>query len=52
MGILALRADEGVANVDFSADWPSVFLMDGRIISVPLSQPKKQRKNWKIAGAR
>jgi Protein of unknown function (DUF2442) len=59
MGILPLRADEGVANVDFSADWLSVSLMDGRIISVPLAwYPKlllateEQRKNWKIAGAR
>jgi hypothetical protein len=59
MGILPLRADEGVANVDFSADWLSVSLMDGCIISVPLAwYPKlllateEQRKNWKIAGAR
>jgi|ERR1700686_429218 len=58
MGILALRADERVANVSFSADSLSVALMDGRTISVPLAwYPKllhatdEQRKNWKIAGA-
>ena len=58
MGILALRADERVANVAFSPDSLSVSLMDGRTISVPLTwYPKllhateEQRKNWKIAGA-
>jgi Protein of unknown function (DUF2442) len=58
MGILALRADERVANVSLSADSLRVALMDGRIISVPLAwYPKllhateEQRKNWKIAGA-
>ena len=58
MGILALRADERVANVAFSADSLSVSLMDGRTISVPLAcYPKllhateEQRNNWKIAGA-
>ena len=58
MGILALSADERVANVAFSPDSLSVSLMDGRTISVPLTwYPKllhateKQRKNWKIAGA-
>ena len=58
MGILALRADERVASVTFSADSLSVALKDGRIISVPLAwYPKllhateEQRKNWKIAGA-
>jgi hypothetical protein len=57
MGILALRADERIANVSISADSLSVGLMDGRIISVPLAwYPKllhateEQRKNWKIAG--
>jgi Protein of unknown function (DUF2442) len=57
MGILALRADERVANVSLSADSLRVALMDGRIISVPLAwYPKllhateEQRKNWKIAG--
>jgi uncharacterized protein DUF2442 len=58
MGILALRADERVANVAFSPDSLSVSLMDGRTISVPLAwYPKllqateEQRKNWKLAGA-
>jgi hypothetical protein len=58
MGILALRGDERVANVSFSADSLCVGLMDGRTISVPLAwYPKllhateEQRKNWKIAGA-
>jgi hypothetical protein len=58
MGILALRADERVANVAFSADSLSVSLMDGRTISVPLAwYPKllhateEQRKKWEIAGA-
>jgi Protein of unknown function (DUF2442) len=57
MGILALRADERVANVSLSADSLCVALMDGRFISVPLAwYPKllhateEQRKNWKIAG--
>jgi hypothetical protein len=58
MGILALRADERVANVTFSADSLSVALKDGRTISVPLAwYPKllhateQQRKNWTISGA-
>jgi Protein of unknown function (DUF2442) len=58
MGILALRADERVASVAFSADSLSVSLMDGRTISVPLAwYPKllhateEQRKKWIIAGA-
>ena len=58
MGILALRADERVANVTFSADSLSVALKDGRTISVPLAwYPKllhaseEQRKKWTIAGA-
>jgi hypothetical protein len=58
MGILALRADERVANVTFSADSLSVALKDGRTISVPLAwYPKllhateEQRKNWQLAGA-
>ncbi len=37
MGILALKADERVANVSFSADSLSVTLKDGRVISVPLA---------------
>jgi Protein of unknown function (DUF2442) len=57
MGILALKADERVAEVGFTADSLCVSLMDGRTISVPLAwYPKllhasaEQRKNWKIAG--
>jgi hypothetical protein len=37
MGILALAADERVANVSFSADSLVVGLRDGRVISVPLT---------------
>jgi hypothetical protein len=58
MGILALRADERVANVTFTADSLSVALKDGRTISVPLAwYPKllhateEQRRNWTISGA-
>ncbi len=57
MGILALKADERVAGVNFSADSLSVSLMDGRVISVPLAWfPKllhatlEQLKHWEIAG--
>jgi hypothetical protein len=57
MGILALRADERVANVTFSADSLSVSLKDGRTITVPLAWYPKllhastpQRSNWKVAG--
>ena len=57
MGILALTADERVADVSFSEDSLSVALRDGRKISVPLTwYPKllhatpQQRINWKLAG--
>jgi len=57
MGILALTADERVSKVSFTSDSLSVSLMDGRVISVPLTwYPKllhasvEQRNNWKIAG--
>jgi len=57
-GILALRADERVASVTFTADALSVSLRDGRTITVPLGwypkllhASKEQRNNWKIAGA-
>jgi Protein of unknown function (DUF2442) len=57
MGILALTADERVADVSFTADSLCVSLRDGRVISVPLAWYPKllnasdaQRKNWKIAG--
>jgi hypothetical protein len=57
MGILALKADERVAGVSFTADSLSVALMDGRTITVPLAwyprlmhASKEQLNNWKIAG--
>lgn len=57
MGILALTADERVSAVGFTANALTVSLMDGRVISVPLTwYPKllhasvEQRNNWKIAG--
>ena len=57
MGILALAADERVADVQVSEDTLSVGLMDGRTITVPLTwYPRllnatdQQRKNWKISG--
>jgi len=55
MGILALAADESVADVKFTKDALCVTLKDGRIISVPLAwYPRlfeaspSQRKNWQI----
>jgi len=57
MGILALSADERVAEVKFSDDSLSVTMKDGRTITVPLAWYPKllhatpgQRLNWKIAG--
>jgi hypothetical protein len=57
MGILAVAADERVADVSFDQDALSVRLKDGRTISVPLAwYPRlfhataEQRRNWKIAG--
>lgn len=57
MGILALQADERVAEVEINDDALSVSLMDGRKISVPLvwyprllAATKTQRSNWKVAG--
>src|SRR5271157_2710545 len=56
-GILAVAADERVADVSFDGDTLSVRLKDGRTISVPLAwYPRlfhataEQRRNWKIAG--
>ncbi len=58
MGILALRADERVAEVKITKDTLSVALKDGRTISVPLvwyprlfNASASQRRNWRIAGA-
>lgn len=57
MGILALAADERVADVEFTEDMLTVQLMDGRRISVPLvwyprllDATEEQRKNWRIIG--
>jgi len=55
-GILALKADERVSSVDFTADSLCVSLRDGRTISVPLAwyprllhASKEQLGNWKIS---
>ncbi len=57
MGILALAADERVADVQFTKDTLSVALRDGRTITVPLAWYPRlfhatpaQRKNWRVAG--
>jgi Protein of unknown function (DUF2442) len=57
MGILALAADERVADVTITDDLLSVRLMDGRTISVPLvwyprlsNATERQRNNWLISG--
>ncbi len=57
MGILALAADERVADVEVTEDELSVRLMDGRTISVPVvwyprlsNATDEQRKNWEIIG--
>jgi hypothetical protein len=58
MGILALTADERVADVEFTKVTLSVLLKDGRTITVPLAwylrlfnATAAQRKNWRIGGA-
>ena len=57
MGILALAADERVADVKVTKDALSVALRDGRTITVPLAWYPRllnataaQRKNWRVAG--
>ena len=57
MGILALTADERVADVKFTKDSLSVALRDGRTITVPLAWYPRlfnataaERKNWRVAG--
>ena len=57
MGILALAADERVADVKITEDELSVRLWDGRTISVPLiwyprllNATEEQRQNWRISG--
>ncbi len=49
--------DERVKDVEITEDVLSVALMDGRVISVPLtwyprllSASEAQRENWRIAG--
>lgn len=56
MGILALAADERVADVKFTSESLSVALKDGRTITVPLAwfprllhAKAKQRNNWKVS---
>jgi len=57
MSSSAITADERVLDVGLSDDSLSVWLRDGRVISVPLvwyprllNATPAQRKNWKIAG--
>ncbi|CAN5404648.1 hypothetical protein BH20ACI2_BH20ACI2_09210 [soil metagenome] len=57
MSILAVAADERVAEVEITEDELSVRRMNGRTISVPLvwcprllNATKEQRKNWRISG--
>jgi len=57
MGILALAADERVSDVQVTDDLLTVYLMDGRIISVPIAWYPRlsnattaQRNKWNIGG--
>jgi Protein of unknown function (DUF2442) len=57
MGIVTIRADERVKNVDFTEDTVSVELMDGRVITVPLAwyprllnATSEQLANWEVCG--
>ncbi|GET43825.1 DUF2442 domain-containing protein [Microseira wollei] len=57
MGILAIRADERVKNVNFTDETISVDLMDGRTITVPLTwyprllnATEQQRTKWVLCG--
>ncbi|HAT51545.1 MAG TPA: DUF2442 domain-containing protein [Alphaproteobacteria bacterium] len=57
MGILALRADERVKNVQVRNDAIDVDLMDGRTISAPLAwfprlanATQRQREQWEMCG--
>jgi len=57
MGILALAADERVADVQITEDTLTVALMDGRTISVPLAWYPRlfnatpaEREHWQLAG--
>ncbi|MEQ9367732.1 MAG: DUF2442 domain-containing protein [Coleofasciculus chthonoplastes F3-SA18-01] len=57
MGIFAIRADERVKNVYFTEETITVDLMDGRVISVPLTwyprllnATSEQREQWEVCG--
>lgn len=57
MNTSEFNSDIRMKTVDFKRDMIIVFLMDGRIISVPLifyprlfNASIEQRKNWKISG--
>jgi predicted RNA-binding protein with PIN domain len=57
MGILAIRADERVKKVYFTEETITVDLMDGRVISVPLTwyprllnATSEQREQWEVCG--
>jgi hypothetical protein len=57
MGILAIRADERVKTVYFTEETITVDLMDGRVISVPLTwyprllnATSEQREQWEVCG--
>ncbi|MEQ8974457.1 MAG: DUF2442 domain-containing protein [Coleofasciculus sp. C1-SOL-03] len=54
---LAIRADERVKNVYFTEETITVDLMDGRVISVPLTwyprllnATSEQREQWEVCG--
>lgn len=57
MIISANNSDTRIKSVDFNNDMIVVYIMDGRIISVPLiyyprlfNASNEQRMNWKISG--
>ena len=57
MGILGIRADERVKEIHFTEETISVYLMDGRIITVPLiwyprlfNATPDQRTKWEVCG--
>jgi hypothetical protein len=57
MGILAIRADERVKKVYFTEETITVDLMDGRVISVPLTwyprllnATSEQQEKWEVCG--
>ncbi|MDN5874925.1 MAG: DUF2442 domain-containing protein [Sinobacteraceae bacterium] len=57
MGILALGADERIDAVEFSDDFLTVGLKDGRKLAVPIewyprlaNASPEQRQHWEICG--